>query len=55
MKNKQPKPSVKKVEIECEICGNEGHIYFTNQEIWSNTLIKQQCKVCDKITIWRLK
>jgi hypothetical protein len=30
------RPSVRKVIIECEKCGKEGHIYFTNQEIWSN-------------------
>ena len=55
MKTKlKPRPSVKEVEIECEVCKTKGTIFFTNQEIWSNTTIKQQCKKCGKFTVWRL-
>jgi len=52
--NNKSRPTVRKVKIECEVCSNKGHIYFTNQEIWDHTTIEQQCKKCNKFTVWRL-
>ncbi len=55
IQNNLIRPSTKEVVTECEVCQSFGNAYFTNSEIDSKTIIKQYCKKCDAVTIYKQK
>ena len=47
------RPSVRKIRMYCGPCKYNSSIYFmTVKEIYNKTTIKQQCGVCEEITIF---